>query len=161
MSEQLIDLLKFGLLALLYLFFLRVIWAVWTELRAPEPEVEPPRRVRARAEKAAAAPAKAQTRRSKRDPAGLAVVEPAESVGTLHALASEMTIGRAPGCTVVVDDTFVSQLHARVFEADGGFHVEDLGSTNGTLVNGEQISGPRPLRGGDRIHVGSVVLEFA
>jgi hypothetical protein len=160
-SEQLIDLLKFGLLALLYLFFLRVIWAVWTELRAPALEVDRPRRVRTGAARPDEAPKSGPSRRSRRKPSALTVVEPPELAGARHPLSAEITMGRAPGCTIVIDDTFVSQLHARVFEADGDHHVEDLGSTNGTHLNGTQISNPQRLRGGDRIQVGSLVVEFA
>lgn len=152
MSEQLIDLLKLGLIALLYLFFLRVIWAVWTELRAPA--IEPRTR---RSRQRAARPAG----RSRGQVSMLRVLEPAEIAGDTYPLSAEMTMGRAPGCTVVIDDTYVSQVHARVFGQDGGWHVEDLGSTNGTFCNGDAVSSPRPLRPGDRVQVGNVVLELA
>ena len=157
MSEQLIDLLKLGLLALLYLFFLRVIWAVWTELRAPAVEsvgadAEAPPRRREKVAK--------PKRGSRTDPTVLRVLEPAELVAT-HALATEMTMGRAPGCTIVVDDTYVSQLHARVFKGEDGWYVEDIGSTNGTFLNGDQLTTSRPVRRGDRIQLGNAVMEVA
>lgn len=157
MSEQLIDLLKLGLLALLYLFFLRVIWAVWTELRAPAVES-----VGADAERASRGrekPSKPR-RAAKAEPTVLRVLEPAELVAT-HALAAEMTMGRAPGCTIVVDDTYVSQLHARVYKAEDGWHVEDIGSTNGTFLNGDQLTSSRPVRRGDRIQLGNAVMEVS
>ena len=69
-------------------------------------------------------------------------------------------MGRAPGCTVPVDDTYVSQLHARVFSKDGAWHVEDLGSTNGTFHNGAQVGAPQRLKRGDRIQLSSMVLEI-
>ncbi len=156
MSEQLIDLLKLGLLALLYLFFLRVIWAVWTELRAPA--VEPvgadtaaapaPRRARA-----------TRTRQARGELTTLRVIEPAAAAAD-HALGEEMTMGRAPGCTIVVDDTYVSQLHARVFRRDDGWFVEDIGSTNGTFLNGSQLGAAQRLGRGDRIQLGNAVLEI-
>lgn len=154
MSEQLIDVLKFGLLALLYLFFLRVIWAVWTELRTPALDA-PAAPTRARASRG--------PRRRKDTQGGgaqLRVVEPAELVGTSYALDTEMTMGRAPGCAIVVDDTYVSQLHARIFAADGVPHVEDLGSTNGTFHNGNQVTAPQRLSRGDQVQVGTLVLEL-
>lgn len=157
MSEQLIDLLKLGLLALLYLFFLRVIWAVWTELRAPA--VESVGADADRAPRVRDKPAKAR-RAAKAELTVLRVLEPAELVAT-HALASEMTMGRAPGCTIVVDDTYVSQLHARVFKADDGWYVEDIGSTNGTFLNGDQLTSSRPVRRGDRIQLGNAVMEVS
>ena len=59
------------------------------------------------------------------------------------------------------DDTFASNVHARIFERDGHAWVEDLGSTNGTYVNGEQIEEARRLRKHDRVQTGSTVLEVA
>ena len=57
------------------------------------------------------------------------------------------------------DEQFVSQVHARMFVRDGGVFVEDLGSTNGTWVNGSRAVGQMPARPGDRIQVGNVVME--
>ncbi len=72
----------------------------------------------------------------------------------------ELTIGRATGCHVPLpDDTFASTVHARVFERDGAVYVEDLGSTNGTYVNGLRLAAPVVLRPGDHLQVGSTVLE--
>lgn len=160
MSEQLLDLLKLGLLAFLYLFFLYVIWAVWTELRTPALE---PRAVRAKRTQAAPAPRRAKRSRGRAPTAihRLRVVEPAELVGAEYAIAPEMTLGRAPGCTVVVDDTYVSQIHARVFADGDGYKVEDLGSTNGTFHNGTAVSAPQPIAVGDRIQVGNLVLDVS
>ena len=161
-SEQLLDLLKLGLLALLYLFFIRVIWAVWTELRTPVIE---PRTVADRGVATVVAGEKrgGGRRRSGHSagPSLLRVIEPHDSAGTSYPLAPEMTLGRAPGCVVVVDDTYVSQLHARVFADDDRYRVEDLGSTNGTFLNGNGVSAPEVLALGDRIRVGNMVLEVA
>jgi pSer/pThr/pTyr-binding forkhead associated (FHA) protein len=157
-SEQLIDLLKLCLLALLYLFFLRVIWAVWSELRTPAvanaARGGAPRRARP-----AAAPGPV-ARTTPQRLATLRVIDPPESAGREYPVTAEMTIGRAPGCAIVVDDTFVSQIHARVYSQPDGLHVEDLGSTNGTFHNGEPVSGPVPLTPGDRIAVGGTTLEL-
>src|SRR3954454_16786329 len=73
---------------------------------------------------------------------------------------SEVTIGRAPDNTFTIDDEEVSRRHARVFRDGGGFVLEDLGSSNGTLVNGGRIGGPHRLGPGDRIGVAGVVLDF-
>lgn len=165
-SEQLLDLLKLCLLALLYLFFLRVMWAVFSELRAPTRRR--PGVVAAPAGAVAAAPprrakdSKAGRRRTpvaRKRPTIMRVLQPPETAGREYALGPEMTLGRSPGCTVVVDDTYVSQLHARIFVSDtGAAHVEDLGSTNGTFCNGEAVTGPRPLSLGDKVQVGATVL---
>jgi len=158
--ENLLALLKYCLLALLYLFFLRVLWAVWNEVRGPRP-------AKAVATTSAATPkrdrsAKAAARREKREgpPSRLVVAEPAARRGTTYALGHELTVGRAAGCQIAIaDDTYVSQLHARVFQRDDGSYVEDLGSTNGTYLNGNRVTGPTPMQRGDNLQVGSTVLE--
>ena len=80
--------------------------------------------------------------------------------GRSHALdRASMTIGRLPECDVVVDDAGASRQHAEVRRTDAGFALTDLGSTNGTLVNGSQIR-EHLLEDGDRITIGETVLEF-
>jgi len=160
--EQLLGLLKLCLLALLYLFFARVLWAVWTEVRAVRPQTEGAGPVGAGAPAAGAARGSRRARRSAPDvPQRLTVTEPPSRQGMRFELdVPELTIGRAAGCHVsVADDTFASSLHARVFGRDGGVFVEDLGSTNGTYVNGARLTGPTVLRPGDQVQVGNTVLE--
>jgi diguanylate cyclase (GGDEF)-like protein len=69
-------------------------------------------------------------------------------------------IGRALGNTIVIEADSVSRQHARLYPEGDGHFVEDLGSTNGTLVGGERIEGPRRLAHGDLIKIGGVVLRF-
>ena len=83
------------------------------------------------------------------------------NIGARYNITDHVTIGRAPGSNVVIDDTYASQLHARVFQSEGSFYIEDLGSTNGTYVNGRKISYPIELRQGDRIKIGKMVFEFS
>ena len=60
---------------------------------------------------------------------------------------------------MVLDEQYVCQQHAKFFVRGGSAFVEDLGSTNGTWVNGERATGQRPVRPGDQIQIGNVVLE--
>jgi Protein of unknown function (DUF3662)/FHA domain len=69
------------------------------------------------------------------------------------------TIGRLPECDIVVDDVGASRQHAEVRRTDDGFVLADLGSTNGTLVNGTPIR-EHLLEDGDRITIGETILEF-
>jgi predicted component of type VI protein secretion system len=160
-SEQLLTILNLCLLALLYLFFLRVLRAVWAEISTPRPSGE--RRRRGGRSATAPAPARAATsrRRGRGHSADLVVVEPADSRGRRYPLGDELTVGRAAGCQIVVDDTYVSQLHARVFTRDGQLFVEDLGSTNGTYLNRTKVAGPMVMQRGDRLQVGNTVLEVS
>jgi hypothetical protein len=153
MSEAVLTVLKFCFLALLYLFLYRVVRLTLRELRAPALSPEP----------AAAAPT-APTRRERpperRGALRLRVLEPAARRGETHTIDHEVTVGRGGGCALVLsDDTYVSQLHARLFQQNGEGYVEDLGSTNGTFVNGKQISGVTRLKRGDHVQFGQTVAE--
>jgi hypothetical protein len=162
MSEQVLNILKLCLLALVYLFLLRVVRAVWAEVAAPKSVEAGSRRGRRRATVSApvaAAPAPHRGRRSRGAATELVAVEPEASAGRRYPLGDEITVGRAAGCQVTVDDTYVSQLHARVFTRDGQLLVEDLGSTNGTYLNRVKVSGPMVMQKGDRLQVGNTVLE--
>ena len=75
-------------------------------------------------------------------------------------LGEEITLGRAAGCQVTIDDTYASQLHARVFQREGQVFVEDLGSTNGTYLNRRKVTGPMVVSRGDRLQIGNTVLEL-
>jgi hypothetical protein len=163
MSEQVLNILKLCLLALIYLFLLRVVRAVWAEVARPEPVPAGGRRARRRAAATAPGPAPAPApprgRRSRGAATELVALEPEASAGRRYPLGDEITVGRAAGCQVTVDDTYVSQLHARVFTRDGQLFVEDLGSTNGTYLNRVKVSGPMVMQKGDRLQVGNTVLE--
>lgn len=79
--------------------------------------------------------------------------------GTVVQVDGPVVIGRSPGADIVVGDDFISGRHARVYPAGDGAVVEDLGSTNGTLLNGSRIASPKKLSTGDTIEVGSVRLK--
>ena len=88
------------------------------------------------------------------------IVEPKARRGQAFPLGQEITVGRDPSSTVVIDgDTFVSSTHLRIFDLDGQAMVEDLGSTNGSFHNGNRLVGSRLLHPGDRVQVGYTVLE--
>jgi len=163
-SEQLLTILKICLLVLLYLFFLRVLRAVWADLTRPKavPAAAPAPSRGTAGPAPAARPAAAQPSKRAKEakPGELTIVEPSSQRGRGFPLGDELTIGRAAGCSVTLDDTYVSQIHARLFSRDGQYFVEDLGSTNGTYLNRARVSGPMVIRPGDRLQVGSTVMEL-
>jgi hypothetical protein len=69
-------------------------------------------------------------------------------------------IGRSTECDLRLDDEFVSQRHAVIRREPFGGVIEDLGSSNGVIVNGEQIDAPMPLRDGDVVRLGNVVFHY-
>ena len=152
MPEPLLKLLELCLLALLWLFFLRVLRAVWTEVRGPAAIVAKPSGGNGGGRRTPA-------RGGKRGSPRLVVVDPKERKGRAYALAEEQTVGRAAGCQISLDDTYVSQLHARIFSKDGQWFVEDLGSTNGTYLNTKRVTSPLAVKRGDQIKIGAVVME--
>lgn len=149
MPEPLLKLLELCLLALLWLFFLRVLRAVWTEVQGPT----------AVASRPAASNGGRRSPARRRGTPRLVVVEPKDRKGHAYELAEEQTVGRAAGCQITLDDTYVSQLHARVFNKDGQWFVEDLGSTNGTYLNTKRVSSPLAVKRGDQVKIGAVVME--
>jgi hypothetical protein len=69
-------------------------------------------------------------------------------------------VGRSRDCEIVLDDVGISRQHAQLRPRSGGWTIEDLGSTNGVTVNGEEIHGARALQPGDRIELGSTEVVF-
>lgn len=154
-DDALLNALKFVLVGVIYLFFMRVLRAVWAELREPAPSHV------ANANAPARAPAAPTSKisGSRKTPAILRVIEPPERKNQSYELREEVTVGRAEGCHIKIDDTYASQLHARIYRSGGGYVVEDLGSTNGTFLNKRKLKSPHPLHTGDRVQIGRIVLE--
>lgn len=73
----------------------------------------------------------------------------------------EVTLGRTADNDIVVNDAGASRSHARLFAKDGRLHVEDLGSANGTKLNGEALASAMVLRSGDEISIGVVTFTYA
>lgn len=89
----------------------------------------------------------------------LEIVE-GDGAGRQTALTGPIEIGRDASATLALQDDQMSRRHARVSAQGDLALVEDLGSTNGTYVNGQQIEGPRAVRPGDQIRVGLTVIEL-
>ena len=160
-TDLALNILKLILLGLLYLFFARVLWTVWQEVRTDR-RVMPSHIANERSEtRPAPVPKAPKAKKGRRGRvARLVILEPKARRGATFALTNEITIGRDAGCTIQIEaDTFVSQRHARVFLVDGQPMVEDLGSTNGSFHNGNRLNGSRLLHPGDRVQVGYTVME--
>ena len=188
MSDALLTILKWCLLALIYLFFFRVLQATWSgstttvAVRRPNGRRSGGATRPESAVSVAGGPGNApapDAARGRRDGAStghlhgrethvapraglvsLTVLEPQADAGRRIDVTGELTIGRAAGCQVVFDDTFISQLHAKVTPVGDGVMVEDLGSTNGTYVNQQRVVVPVLAGPGDRLQFGGVVMEF-
>lgn len=163
MSELTVTLLRLGYLLLLWLFVLAAIGVLRRDLygtrivrrlrRAPGPPVATP--------SAPPAPARpAPIARRETAPRRLVVTDGPLRGTTLPLTTSAVLIGRAPSCTLVLDDDYSSSRHARIYPQDGEWFVEDLGSTNGTFIGRERISGPTLVRPGTQVRVGQSTIEL-
>jgi hypothetical protein len=71
-----------------------------------------------------------------------------------------IVMGRSEETDVVLDDPYASEFHLRLVAQESGMMLHDLGSTNGTYVNGRRVSAPTELKRGDTIQVGKTVMEI-
>jgi hypothetical protein len=147
--------LKLAFLILLYLFIWRIVRSAARDLRLPQESM-----ILAPAQVAAAGLIPQPTARV----LGRLVViaSPALEVGASYTLASQpFTIGRGPGNDVPMpDDEYASTRHVRFEPRRDGIYVEDVGSTNGTFVNGIRLTRDRRLTPGDVVRVGETDLRF-
>jgi pSer/pThr/pTyr-binding forkhead associated (FHA) protein len=150
--------LKFGFLAVLYLFLLWVARSSMRDLSENE-EVS----VVANADQPAAVP-----RRRSRGPDLRSGVRPRLEVvaamgldpGASFELGDGATMGRADGSDVPIDDPFASSVHARIFPRDQFMYIEDMGSTNGTYLNGRRLRGAERLKVGDAVRIGETEYRY-
>jgi hypothetical protein len=145
--------LKFGFLAVLYLFVLVIARSALKDLRrttAPAPD----------ATGFHAAPAFSEAPR--RGPDGWLVVERGGGLerDQRFDLIGGLSIGRSKEADVRIDDRYASSLHVRVFSRDGRFYVEDMNSTNGTFLNGSTLKGEAELHDLDSIKIGDTEFRF-
>jgi pSer/pThr/pTyr-binding forkhead associated (FHA) protein len=149
--DLVLELLKYVFLVVLYIFVARAVRAVYLELRPASPRST---------RQSAPAPARPPSRRARKAPKKAAVVEGGNLKGKSFDLGNELIVGRAEKCHVVLDDTYVSQMHARIFAKEDAYMLEDLGSTNGTYLNRQKVTSPTEVQRGDRVKIGRTVLEM-
>src|SRR5829696_8932742 len=158
MDEPLAVALKFGFLAVLYLLLLWVVRSAMRDL------------ARYGGSAAAAEPVEAPSpvRRERGDPDLRSGVSPSLKViaamahepGTTFDVGDGATFGRSDNADIRVDDPFASSAHARIFNRGGFMYVEDMGSTNGTYLNGRQVRSAQRLSTADTIRIGDSEYRY-
>ena len=147
MDEPLAAALKFGFLAVLYLFLLWVARSASRDVAG-----------------AAVVPEPDDPRRNDPGPSGHPRLEVVAAMGyepgTEFPVDGGITLGRASGSDVRVEDPFASSHHARVFPRGPAIFIEDMGSTNGTLVNGRPLQRPMQLSASDSIRIGDTEYRY-
>lgn len=99
-------------------------------------------------------------RRKRKDGSRVLFVRSESQQGQEFEVRDVLVMGRSDETDVVLDDPYASEFHLRLVASEGGLMLHDLGSTNGTYVNGRRISAPTQLRHGDTIQVGKTVMEI-
>ena len=144
--------LKFGFLAVLYLFLLGIARSALKDLRgtvAPAPDATGFHPVPSLVDAA---------------PGGdawlVAVRGGGVREGERFDLIGGLSIGRSRDADVQIDDRYASGIHARIFNRDGRTFVEDMSSTNGTLLNDAELKGEAELLDGDIVRIGDTEFRF-
>jgi len=98
-------------------------------------------------------------RRKRREGTKVLFVKSESQQGVELDVTDVTVLGRSSETDVVLDDPYASEFHMRLVSSDEGIMLHDLGSTNGTYVNGRRVTAPTQLRRGDTIQVGKTVME--
>jgi FHA domain len=147
--EPLAVALKFGFLAVLYLFLLWVTRMALRDLRGTaSPGIETGYHEVTHGERAATE--------------AFLVVEEGGGLapGEHYDLFGGLSLGRSPDADIRLADRYASGIHARLFSRSGTYFVEDMNSTNGTLLNSQELHGEAELNSGDRIRIGDTEFRF-
>lgn len=152
LPSALLTLLKFALLLALYLFLARTLKVMTADLYGTRKRATAPPRP-------ATASASPAPRKGRKPPRELVVHGP-NGPPKVHKLGDQpVTLGRAGRVDIVLEDVYASDEHAQLLPGDGGWTVRDLGSTNGTYLNGAKVTRPTPLAAGDQLRFGKTSVE--
>ena len=157
MSEIALTIIKVAFLALLWLFILSAVSVIRSDLfgkpiRAsdqPQPqELETP------------PPPSRKGRRQRGEPRVVMISQGSQAGLSAELAGGVIMIGRGADCQLILDDDYVSTRHARVVATPDGIYVEDLGSTNGTYVNGQRITAPTTITLADSVRIGKTMMKL-
>ena len=99
-------------------------------------------------------------RRRRKEGSRVLFVRSESQQGQEFEVSDVVVMGRSDETDVVIDDPYASEFHLRLVSQENGMMLHDLGSTNGTYVNGRRVSAPTELKRGDTIQVGKTVMEI-
>ena len=153
MSELAFTIARLGFLVLLWVFVLLVVRTLRRD--TAEASTPAPRR-RAQRESSPAGICSSRRRGATR----LIITEGPLAGSMVPLTPTSITIGRDQNCTLVLNDSYASSHHARVFPKDGAWWLEDLNSTNGTTLAGRAVHGAVELPVGVPVRIGQTTLEL-
>ena len=161
MSELALTLIRLAFLGLLWAFVLVVIWVLRRDIRQPTDSTGSGRIEKKLKGRQPKPPKPPRTSRKQKIRGNRLVVIDGPLVGTVVELAgAHITLGRAPDSTIIIDDDYASSRHARIYESEGSWVVEDLGSTNGTWIDRSRITTPTVLPVGAPLRIGRSTLQI-
>ena len=137
MSALVASLLKVAFVGLLYLFLWQMARSIGSHLGADTTSM----------------------RRSRRRVGQLVMVRSETQVGTSLTVTDSVVLGRSPDADVLLDDPYASMFHLRLTMDGDTMSLADLGTTNGTYVNGRRVTNPVVLNAGDSVQVGKTIME--
>jgi hypothetical protein len=149
--------LQFGFLAILYLFLLWVVRSARRDLAGGANADVPV------AGGAAAQPSRKRGGMDLRQgirPRLVVVAAMNFPPGTEFEIGDSATMGRAPSSEIPIEDPFASSAHARIFPRGQFMYIEDMGSTNGTYLNGRQLRRPEQLKTADTVRIGETEYRY-
>jgi pSer/pThr/pTyr-binding forkhead associated (FHA) protein len=156
--------LKFGFLAVLYLFVLWVARSSRRDLRRGDAALMGEQGAQAQPIPADATGLYSATSAgadvAHRSPQLVVERAPGHEPGMIYDVDGDLVLGRGERAEIRLEDPFASGRHARIFEQGNSVVIEDLGSTNGTYLNEEVLQSPRPLHPGDRVRIGDSEFTF-
>jgi hypothetical protein len=157
MSEIALTVIKVLFLALLWVFIASAVSVIRSDLfgrTVPLPdqpggqELEQP------------PPPPKKTKRTRGEPRVLTITQGSQAGQSADLADGVILIGRGADAQLNLDDDYVSTRHARVVSGENGIYLEDLGSTNGSYVNGQRITGPTTITLSDTVRIGRTTMKL-
>jgi pSer/pThr/pTyr-binding forkhead associated (FHA) protein len=158
MSELTLMLIRFGYLAILWIFVLSAISVVRSDMFGARVDSTP--RAQRRAERQGARGRSRPPRPARGAPTHVAIIDGANAGETVSLEDAPLLIGRGSDAAIRLDDDYVSTRHARIASSGDQWFVEDLGSTNGTYLGNQRLSQPSTIQAGSQIRIGKTTLEL-
>ena len=156
--------LKFGFLAVLYLFLLWISRNALKDLKRTSATTAAPGYVPQQAPADAtgiySASRQGQVPEAELDPRLVVERAPGHVPGMEYEVGEGAVMGRGDQAEIRLEDPFASSRHARLIRQGAVIVIEDMGSTNGTYLNEELLSGPQPLHPGDRVRIGDSEFTY-
>ena len=157
MSEIALTVIKVVYLALLWLFILSAVSVIRSDLFGKT--VRASDQVQPQELETPAAPPR-RTKRQRGEPRVLMISQGNQAGLSADLASGVIMIGRGADCQLILEDDYVSTRHARVVSTPDGIYIEDLGSTNGSYVNGQRITAPTTITMADTVRIGKTILKL-